>query len=267
MSKRVLFVVIATVLLGSAVLYWTRIKTYQQDILSLEVIPTPTPRTTIPYGGIINLSFQSQKLRIYWTPVASDSAVYLIPNYAEKKFADVIARDLSCHIAINGGFYKGDGKPLGLLITNGDIQSLAVKSSVANGYFWQKRSGERFIGKTQPDPKETEFAIQSGPYMDVSNRRLPLANDERARRSLLGVDENENLYVISVTTADNAYGGAYLSDIPVIFSDQKVQNVLPVTSLLNLDGGGASFYYIKDIGDEFILSPLSPVGSVICVRM
>lgn len=266
MSKQLLFSVFLAVLLVGFLLYWKGLKTYQRDILSTSIRPTPTPRTTIPYGGIINLSYNSQPLRIYWTPIASDSAVYLIPNYTERKFADSIVKELSCHIAINGGFYKGDGRPLGLLIVYGNTISPSVRSSVANGFFWQKRSGQRFIGKTIPVLSDVEFAIQSGPLMNVSNRRLSLANDERARRSLLGVDEQGSFYAISVTAGDNAYGGAYLADIPVIFSQNEIQDVFPVTTLLNLDGGGASFFSVKDVDDEFTLSALSPVGSVICVR-
>ena len=104
MSKQFLFSVILAVLLVGFLMYWNRIQTNQREILSTSIRPTPTPRTTIPYGGIINLAYRSQFLRIYWTPIASDAAVYLIPNYAEKKFAETIVRDFSCHIAISGGF-------------------------------------------------------------------------------------------------------------------------------------------------------------------
>lgn len=267
MSKQFIFSVFLAVLLVGFILYWNSIQTNQRDILSTSIRPTPTPRTTIPYGGIINLDYNSQPLRIYWAPIASDSAVYLIPNYTERKFADSIVKELFCHIAINGGFYKGDGRPLGLLIVNGNTLSPSVRSSVVNGYFWQDQTGKRFIGKIPPDPNGVDFAIQSGPIMNVSNRRLSLVSDERARRSLLGVNDNGNFYAISVTAGDNAYGGAYLADIPVLFSQNEIQDVLPVTTLLNLDGGGASFYYVKDVDDEFTLSALTPVGSVICVRM
>lgn len=239
----------------------------KKDILSSTVIPKPTPRTTIPYGGIVNLAYQSQHLRIYWTPIPKDSALYLIPNYTEREFAETIADKLSCHIAINGGFYKGDGKPLGLFVANGDMLSGQVTSRIANGFFWQDKTGVRAIGKTVPGIEDIEFAIQTGPHMQVGRRRLSLVSDERARRSLLGVDGENNLYAISVTSADNAYGGANLADIPVIFSQEEIQTKLPVTTLLNLDGGGASFFYVRDETDEFTLSPLSPVGSIICVRM
>ena len=225
MSKQFIFSVIFAVLLIGFVMSWNRIQTNRRDILSTSIRPTPTPRTTIPYGGIINLSYRSQFLRIYWTPIASDAAVYLIPNYEEKKFAETIASDLSCHIAINGGFYKGDGKPLGLLVTNGSIKSNAVRSSVANGFFVQKRDGERFIGKTLPALSDVDFAIQSGPLMNVSDRRLSLQNDERARRSLLGVDDQDNLFAVSVVSGDNAYGGAYLADLPVIFSQNEIASM------------------------------------------
>jgi len=267
MRTRTCILIITLVSVIAAILLLTRSSKNKKDILSSIIAPKPTPRTTIPYGGIINLTYLSQRLRIYWAPIPKNAAVYLVPNYTEREFAETITNKLSCHIAINGGFYKGDGKPLGLLITNGNIESLAVRSTVANGYFWQNRVGKRLIGKTQPDPEDVEFAFQSGPFISIANRRLSLVSDERARRSLLGVDEENNLYAISITSGDNAYGGASLADIPVIFSQEEIQQVIPITTLLNLDGGGASFFYVKDKTDEFMLSPLSPVGSVICVRM
>lgn len=268
MSKRVTITLIIVIIVVLTGLFFVRTKKEEKNILSLNA-PTATPTPVrLPHGKIIDLDFNNQNLRILTIEIPASSSMTLIPNFSERFFGEDIVATNSCDIAINGGFYKGDHTPLGLFMTQGNTIGKAIKSSVANGFFWQDNSGIRQTYPQAPVNLENfDFILQSGPYFKVRDRRLNLVNDGRARRSLVGEDGEGHLYFISIITKENNFSGPYLADLPVIFSQPEVQEILPLATILNLDGGGASFFYSRDEEGEFILSALSPVGSVICVRI
>lgn len=268
MSKRsLMFIIVLSAITLTGYSLITQRSQEKKILSSIAPSTTPTP-VRLPNGKIIDLQFNNQSLRILSVGIPATASMILIPNFSEKLFGENIAKDNNCDVAINGGFYKGDHTPLGLFMTQGNTIRKAVKSSVANGFFWQEKLGARHTSPQAPVNLENlNFILQSGPYFKVRNRILNLINDGRARRSLIGEDANNNLYFISVITKQNSYSGPYLADLPVIFSLSQVQEELPLTTILNLDGGGASFFYSRDNEGEFILSALSPVGSVICVKI
>lgn len=266
MSKRLLIIIlIAVILLG---LTFIKLSNQEKKILS-SIAPSATPTPVrLPHGKIIDLNYNSQSLRILSVEIPATSSMTLIPNFSEKLFGENISVENDCDVAINGGFYKGDHTPLGLFVTNGNLIGKQVKSSVANGFFWQEKSGIRQTSSQTPVSLDgLDFILQAGPYFKVRDRRLNLINDAHARRSLIGEDSEGNFYFTSVLTKQNSYSGPFLADLPVIFSLPQLREELPLTTLLNLDGGGASFFYSRDDEGEFILSALSPIGSVLCVRM
>lgn len=238
-----------------------------RSILSVRVpLPTPTP-SRVPFAKTVNFTFGSLPLSIIAVPVEATASISLIPNFSQKQFPEEVASASACTSAINGGFYKGNRTPLGLFYSQGIMAGKAVKSSVANGFFAQNKFNQRSIVSYPPDFLEGyDFVLQSGPIFTVTSKRSSYVRDEHARRSLLGMDAQNIVYLISVRGSESAYSGPYLADIPAIFARKEVQNVIPVTIVLNLDGGGASFFYSSDGVDTYLLPALSPVGSVICVK-
>lgn len=237
------------------------------SILSLNApSPTPTP-TRVPYAKTIDTVFQNNAYHIIAVPLEATASVSLIPNFNEREYPDVVALSNKCNVAINGGYYTGAHLPLGLFYTQGILLGSYVKGTVANGFFQQNKIGQHYITPFYPQSLEGNvFVMQSGPYMLVQPKKLSLIRDEYARRSLIGSDEINNNYVISVRSSDGAYSGPHLADIPLIFSQPDVQSIIPLTTLLNLDGGGASFFYSSDHVDTYYLPSISPVGSIICIK-
>ena len=102
--------------------------------------------------------------------------------------------------------------------------------------------------------------------MGVGDYTIKLVQDEPARRSVVGKDKNNNLYLISIIEKDDHFSGPFLSYLPSIFFRPDVQKEWEFTEILNLDGGSASFFYDKGEDAELILPSLTQVGSLICLR-
>ena len=264
-SNFILFsLLILILILGFFLIYKISVRN-APSILSLPA-PSPSP-TFVPFAKTIDTVYQNILYHIIAVPLEATASVSLIPNFKEREYPEVVAEVNKCNIAINGGYYTGARLPLGLFYTQGVLYSSFVKGSVANGFFQQNKLGQHYITPILPEVLEGNvFVLQSGPYMLVQPKRLSLIKDESARRSLIGSDEENNTYLLSVRSRDGAYSGPHLADIPLIFSQKDVRQSLALTALLNLDGGGASFFYSSDGVDTYSLPALSPVGSIICIR-
>jgi hypothetical protein len=216
--------------------------------------------------NLINIDYGDSKLVFIYEEIAKNSNVLLIPNFSKKEFGQKIARDNSCDYAINGGFYKENSKPLGLFSIGGLSFGLYQESSIANGFFWQDINGGRQIGKTIPKNTESQaFVMQTGPFLATGNYKVKMITDEKARRSMLFTDVKGRLFMASIYNPNDNYSGPNLSDLPQLLSTSKIQEKISIKYLLNLDGGSASFFYQNNTNEEFYLSEITPVGSVICV--
>lgn len=236
------------------------------QIAMIKPTSTPTP-LILPRGTITEMEFENEKYLILWVKIPKSADISLKPNFVQKFSGEKLIKDFNCDAGINGGFYLADDKPLGLFYTEGREYGTNVKSNIANAFVALGKNSEINFMRTLPDNWQTSsFIFQTGPMIIPSNTPLKLTNDERTRRSLLGHDSENNLYLISVTTKDNLVDGPYLADIPVIFYELKNKNILPLEEIVNLDGGSASFFHSEDEKNHLTLPSWTAVGSLICVR-
>lgn len=272
MKRPFLITAVILLMLVSVFILFKFTKVSNSDI---ENVPTstliPSQQTldiaTLPHAQAIEATFNNQQLIIYALKMQEESSLTLIPNFEENLSGQRLAQANKCDLAINGGFYKTNREPLGLFLADGQYLGRNIKSNLINGYFWQDISGERFISwQLTEDIDKLDFAFQSGPLIKVRETNLVIRDDEQARRALLGVDQKGNLYLIVVVEKDNNYLGPYLADVPKIFNKEIVKSRLTLDTLLNLDGGSASFFYVKKGDKKFVLSELVSIGSLICVK-
>lgn len=224
------------------------------------ISPTPIPEVTeITTPDVIEVSFENQNYLIYYSQI-NGKKISLIPNFKSKKVTSSIYSENKCKIAINGGFYTTDEKPLGLYISNGkSYQENIVNNNLLTGYFYLDSNNQPKISNEYNS--ESKNIFQSGPYYLNSNK-IKMIEDKESRRSVIVEDEHANIYAVSVLLKDNQYGGPLLSDLgSIIFS---VTYPFKAVKALNLDGGSASSYLDAY---NFHVSELTPVGSVICVTL
>ncbi|MBA2651365.1 MAG: phosphodiester glycosidase family protein [Tatlockia sp.] len=133
-------------------------------------------------------------------------------------------------VAINGGFFDSNYKPLGLRIDDKREKSPAKNISWW-GIFYVKNQKPHLVSYSQysRDP-QIEFAIQSGPRLLINNRIPPL-KPGRAERSALGFTLDGR--VIILVTDNMPLSTTELAQL------MKAQP-LNCENALNLDGGSSS---------------------------
>src|SRR3989338_2670186 len=231
-----------------------------------ETLPAQAP-LSVPNGEIIEVAFNNTDYQLLVIPIKAENKILLIPNFTNGKNGEELVTENNCRSAVNGGFYREDGKPLGLFYSQGKSWSKQIQSQVVTGFFWQDKEGNRNLSRNLAvAPEEADFILQTGPFMIVGDYQLKLVQDEQARRSVIGKDKNNNLFLISIIEKGNHYSGPNLVDLPSIFFQPDVQKRWEFTEILNLDGGSASFFYDKGEDAELILPSITEVGSLICVR-
>lgn len=133
-------------------------------------------------------------------------------------------------IAINGGFFDNDYKPLGLRFYNNQ-QHNPIKNISWWGIFYIKNQKAHLTNANQYNPRQSlEFAIQSGPRLLINNRIPPL-KPGRAERSALGITHDGR--VIVLVTDNMPLSTTELAQL------MKTQP-LSCENALNLDGGSSS---------------------------
>lgn len=232
-------------------------------------LPTPTsspPQSPVVWSYQITVPYDNQTLIINYIEITKSAKLTLIPNFSDKENGEMIVAKYNCDFAANSGFYQEDGKPLGLFMTGGSKYGEQTISNIATGFFWQDKNNNRFLGKNPPDLSSLDLIFQAGPLIIPGNYQLKMIDDEKARRILMAADLQNRLYLMSVFDEENNFSGPNLADLPAIFASSSIQEVIPVTTILNLDGGAASFFYAKEKNIIFSLSEITPIGSLICVK-
>ncbi|MBA3537591.1 MAG: phosphodiester glycosidase family protein [Tatlockia sp.] len=165
-------------------------------------------------------------------------------NLKENELSLVTAKDMSREyasieeyaafskglLAINGGFFDNNYKPLGLRIYNKRQQNPAKNISWW-GIFYVKNQKPHLTNFSQYSfDSQIDFAIQSGPRLLINNRIPPLKAG-RAERSALGITHDGR--VIVLVTDNMPLSTTELAQL------MKAQP-LNCENALNLDGGSSS---------------------------
>jgi len=241
--------------------------TFSFFVFSPPPLPTPTP-FSLPkeWSQKIEFTHEEEDLVIVYAAIPDKSSFVLIPNFSQKETGARLVEKNQCDYAVNGGFYQENHLPLGLFFSQGKKHGQEIKGSVADGFFWQDKKGNRFLGKEHPDLSSLDFIFQSGPIFFPQESPLKMAKDEKERRILLAKDKTGRLYFLALFAKDNHFRGPLLSSLPQIFASLRQKEILPFSLILNLDGGTASYFYAKENEEAFSLSELSFIGSLLCVK-
>ena len=148
----------------------------------------------------------------------------------EHASVDEYAQFSKALIAINGGFFDNNYKPLGLRIYNKHQQN-PLKNISWWGIFYVKNQKAYLTNISQYQPgSQVDFAIQSGPRLLINNRIPPL-KPGRAERSALGITQDGHIIIL---VTDNM--PLSTTELAQIMKEQP----LSCENALNLDGGSSS---------------------------
>lgn len=212
--------------------------------------PTPTPATpqhplTVRTGSKNGIDF---------TAVTFDRRNYFLKVIDQKggpgsRFAkaEAAGRSQNGLAAINGGFFSPEGKPVGLVITNGEARGYFNSSSfLGTGIL----DGQKVSLATRTTYQRSSELLQSGPRLVWEGETLTgLSRDNPRARSFLIWDGAEHFGLAYADSASLKALSDALKSQP--FAGFKIKYAV------NLDGGTSCDLWVSDLvrGGGFTKSP------------
>lgn len=222
-------------------------------------ISAQDPLTKIDFN-IVRLTDNGHAL-LYLQPVKSQS---------EAKLMDDL--DIDFKVAINGGFYTPDFRPVGLLIDQGKVVTKFKKNRLLTSCITIDEKGKmQLIPRCETAPR-AYYAMQTGPIImdhgkvtdDIkaleTKSKIPSSYFNEHARTIVAEagDKSLLLIVTSSMTLDD--------EIHILQNNPKALGVDRIESAVNLDGGASSGMYIRFPDDPVYIQELMPVKVLLLFR-
>lgn len=237
------------------------LKPKEKNLLSVQATKTPTPSPVSTAEQIIDFKIGEVSLRAAWIKVADSKKLSLYPNLQDRVLSGDFREQKKCQNLVSAGFYSKDSKPIGLFVTEGEKISEKVQDRFFDGIFSVDSDGKPRITLQVPGDN-LSLALQSGPVLIWERRlqNLTIKNDESARRLLVALTTDNQIYFFVIFEKESVLGGPYLEHLPKVLGALGEKMEVRFSYALNLDGGAASAFY----GDSISLPEFAPVGGFFC---
>ncbi len=222
--------------------------------------PLPSPSPALKSA---RLELGEEKLIVFWRPVEKDEKVSLIANFENKLSGSAALAANGCDFLVNGGFYTPDNQPLGLFRLEGAELGTLSPSKLLNGFVWGD-DGQISLGSELPeDTTAKSFVLQSGPYVSLE-KAFPKLEEERARRALVAVNSDREVFFLVILAEGNYFSGPKLSDLKLILESlSQSYPAIKLTEAVNLDGGSTLAFLQSG---EPSIGEVKKSGSFFCIK-
>lgn len=195
--------------------------------------------------------------------ISPDSIAYRIdPNQYSFKlafakptaFVEQIGSEAKALIAINGGYFNTDFKPMGLRVS--DSQQLNSKRLVSWwGVFYIDKNNKPHVSANRhyQSNENIGFAIQAGPRLIANGKILPLKEGKAQRSAICATQQSQ---VIIAVTQNNS-----------LTLNEWAEQLLKMgcVDALNLDGGTSSQLYTNLPKHNYTVNNYKPVHDAIVI--
>jgi len=150
-----------------------------------------------------------------------------------------LMREENAIIAVNGGFFSPDDKPLGLLVSQGKLLNSLRPTSWWGIFSIHGTQAQITARKDYQFDATTDFAIQAGPRL-VVNEQIPNIASNVDYRTALGITKDGRV-IIAVT--ENLM--LTTQELAEIMRRPENMGGLGCVNALNLDGGHSTQMYTR----------------------
>lgn len=173
---------------------------------------------------------------------------------------DTVLTRTEAELVVNGGFFDPDGKPVGLVVSNGAVLSRLAKKLSGGVLTWDGTRADLFAAEDFVLPDGGTFAIQCRPRLVVDGHAHVKSDDgKRAERTALCTrEEGRILDVVIVRGSDDGE-----SPGPSLFALAQYLADAGCESALNLDGGPSTGVAWREGDGVKLLAPRGPVRHVV----
>ncbi len=219
------------------------------------VIPVINDKRSVEIDG--------KEYKFAWIQITNLENIFLYPNFEERYTLEEGVEKYDCRNLTSGGFYTETNSPIGLFISEVGMLSDKTVNKLFNGYFILTKKSEAIISRNYSG-EPVRIGLQAGPILIQNGvvQKLTLASDKMARRVVVALTKEGEIYFITLYDKESVFIGPLLADLPELVSDIQNEIGVEFTSALNLDGGSASAFYTQNMQ----LSELTPIGSFFCEK-
>ncbi len=187
----------------------------------------------------------------------------VMDNPARDQTLAQVMREQHFLAGVNGGYFHPDGKPLGLLISQGKIVHAQETARLLSGFVVMAGEKLQLLRVGESLPVGATEALQAGPFL--IDRQAPVVGLEAtriARRTFVATD-GHGLWMIGVISPVTLAKAArvLLAAAPRFFPTHPIQRAL------NLDGGSSSALWVDLASQPFSQSEMGTVRNFVGIKM
>jgi len=191
---------------------------------------------------------------------AKSASVRVIDNpTSENDLATLMPRE-NCLAGVNGGYFDPENKPVGLLISDGNVVAPLRKARLLSGVMIVSNGRMQLLRTAEYSSKrKATEALQCGPFLVDRGQPVPGLNDTRsARRTFIITGGSDRAAIGFCSGVTLAQLGKILAT-PGTMPDVKVQRAL------NLDGGSSSAFWFAGERGPFSISEQKTVRNFVAI--
>jgi uncharacterized protein YigE (DUF2233 family) len=191
---------------------------------------------------------------------AKSTTLRVIDDPAGEDNLAAIMRREKCLAGVNGGYFDPENKPVGLLISRGNVVAPLRKAQLLSGVMIVSNSRLQLLRTAEYSPKrKATEALQCGPFLVDHGQPVSGLNDTRsARRSFIVTGGSDRAAIGFCSSVTLAQLGKILAT-PGTAPDLKVQRAL------NLDGGSSSAFWFAGEHGPFSISEQKTVRNFVVI--
>ena len=187
-------------------------------------------------------------------------ALSVIDNPTGETLSDTMPRE-KCAAGVNGGFFKPDFTPVGLLISDGKLVTPLAPARLMTGILSASTHKVQIQRLREFSRQEkANAAVQSGPFLvDHYEPTAGLDDSHVARRTFVATGTNDRAVL-------GTCSGVSLAELAAILTTTRLADDLKIQRALNLDGGSSSaFWFVRENGGAFSIHEQKPVRDFVGV--
>ena len=183
----------------------------------------------------------------------------VIDNPTGDNLAAVMRRE-NCLASVNGGYFDPDDKPVGLLISDGNVIAPLRRARLLSGVMIVSNGRIQLLRVAEYSPKrKATAALQCGPFLVDRGQAVPGLNDTRSARRTFIVTAGSDRAAIGFCS------DVTLAELGKILATPGVTPELKVQRALNFDGGSSSAFWFAGERGPFSISEQKRVRNFVAV--
>ena len=185
---------------------------------------------------------------------AKSCVVRVIDNRTGDTLSDTMPRQ-KCVAGVNGGFFKPDFTPVGLLISDGKLVAPLQPARLMTGILSASTHNVQIQRLREFSRQEkANAAVQSGPFLVDHYEPIPGLDDSHvARRTFVTTGTNDRAVLGTCSEVS-------LAELAAVLTTTRLADDLKIQRALNLDGGSSSaFWFARENGSAFSIREQKPV--------